>query len=69
MNYYPKSRKEAEGHRYGAKGYKRRFNSKTCAYEVAPSTWGPQCLRDPGHGPDKLFCKQHAKMIESKKEE
>lgn len=25
-----------------------------------------QCLRKPGHGPDGLYCKQHAKMKEGK---
>lgn len=27
-----------------------------------------QCTRKRGHGPDGLFCKQHAKMIEKAKE-
>jgi hypothetical protein len=35
-----------------------------CIEEVWPSdgTWIPyQCCRKRGHGPDKLYCKQHAK--------
>ena len=26
-----------------------------------------QCLRKRGHGPDGLYCKQHAKMVEKEK--
>lgn len=30
-------------------------------------THGYQCSRKRGHGPDGLFCKQHAKKIEKQK--
>jgi len=38
-----------------------------CIIEVWPKsgTWIPyQCTRKRGHGPDGLYCKQHAKIIE-----
>jgi hypothetical protein len=40
------------------------YNPKQCAHEVFPrggSYITYQCSRKPGYGPDKLFCKQHAK--------
>lgn len=43
-----------------------RYDAKRCAYEVYPTTggWVPyQCHRKPGHGPAKLYCKQHAKKV------
>ena len=63
----PKTKAEARVKRYGAwagcqKG--QRYDSDRCAEEV----WGGgshipyQCSRKPGHGPDGLYCKQHAKM-------
>lgn len=42
---------------------------KKCAEEIYPSgTWIPrQCSRSCGHGPDRAFCKTHAKMKEQAK--
>ncbi len=36
-----------------------------CIKEVRGDGWiSYQCLRKRGHGKDKLYCKQHAKMME-----
>jgi len=39
-----------------------------CIHEVWPRRWpfSRQCYRKRGHGPDGLYCKQHAKMQESR---
>ena len=40
-----------------------------CVVEVS-TNWGLhryQCARKRGHGPDGLFCKQHAKMVDDGK--
>lgn len=66
----PKNLEEAQKYRYGRRGGKpegRRLYSSYCAYEVLgtlPAQFD-QCLRKAGHGTDKIFCKQHAKMMES----
>jgi hypothetical protein len=42
------------------------YNPEKCAHEVhSPDGWRwYQCSRKNGHGPDELFCKQHAKLYE-----
>ena len=35
-----------------------------CAYEVWWAVSSYQCSRKSGYGPDGLYCKQHAKMVE-----
>lgn len=41
------------------------FATWKCAAEIAVSDWHyAQCSRKPGYGPDKIFCKQHARMLE-----
>jgi len=66
----PKTKEEAKAYLFNQwsgnpKG--NQYNDSRCAYEVAEggrSVLFYQCLRKPGHGPDGLFCKQHAaKMI------
>ena len=67
----PKTRAEAEGWRYGRRTA---WNPKGVAYDAsrcAAAVCQPphyfdefQCSRKPGHGPEKLWCKQHAKMAE-----
>ena len=59
---------QARNYRYSAwacnpEGVK--YNEKKCAAEVW-GVWGHwyysrQCSRKNGHGPDNLYCKQHAK--------
>jgi len=61
--WYPRTRAEAEAHRYHSLEHD--FDSYVCAAEIRvrglESSW--QCARYSGHGPDKLFCRLHAKMI------
>ncbi len=64
---YPKTRKEAEKYRYGTwagnpKGNK--YRAGKCAYEVWADFIAHQCSRNWGHGPDGLYCKQHARILE-----
>ncbi len=35
-----------------------------CAYEIWTDWRSSQCLRKRGHGPEKAFCKQHAKQFD-----
>lgn len=63
----PKTLEEAQAYRYGKwagnpKGhsYKREY----CACQVFPQLGEHyQCQRKNGHGPDNLYCKQHAKIL------
>ena len=67
---FPKTLDQASIHRYGEwagnpKGTK--YNPKHCAYEVWPIDRGMiphQCRRNNGHGPNGLFCWQHASTLE-----
>lgn len=46
------------------------YNPFRCAYAVNYRTKAHyQCLRKPGYGPVELYCKQHAKIVERKREE
>ena len=61
---WPMTKPEAEKRVYGdwagnPKGHK--YNSNQCAAEIGEYIFY-QCSRKPGHGPDGLYCKQHAKM-------
>ena len=62
----PKTAAEAKAKRYGAWAGNpdgMRFLPSQCAAEV-PSGWRYcQCSRKPGHGPDALYCKQHAAKV------
>jgi hypothetical protein len=59
----PQARAGAEGWRYWGFGPSTaaRWNPGDCAWEISA---GVQCARRAGHGPEKLWCKQHAKMAE-----
>jgi len=65
----PKTFREAASRRYGAwagnpKG--RAYMASQCAYSVYPNerfAIPKQCTRKPGHGPDALYCAQHAKSV------
>jgi hypothetical protein len=59
----PKTREEAEKRRYGK--WKVAWTPSSCAYDVRGGRYFNQCLRKPGHGPDGLYCKQHAKKVEA----
>ena len=42
------------------------YNPAKCAYEVGEPPYyldSHQCKRPAGHGPDGLFCRQHAAMF------
>ena len=44
------------------------YDPERCAYAVRYDPRSPtkfQCSRKRGHGPDGLFCKQHAEIIEA----
>ncbi len=62
----PKTLEEAENTRYGQwagfpPGYE--YMRGKCAYKVFVSHISQQCSRKNGHGPDGLYCKQHAKAL------
>ena len=69
MTYgYPMTRKAAEEFKYGTwagnpSGYP--FLKSQCAAECYDDFTRRffQCSRKPGHGPDGLYCKQHAKKV------
>ena len=65
----PMTREEAENPRYRVwagkpNGYP--YDPARCAADVADgdrSCLFHQCIRKPGHGPDDLYCKQHAARL------
>jgi hypothetical protein len=67
-----KTIEEARKYRYGTwagnpRGHK--YREGDCAFEVCGSGRSIvfyQCSRKNGHGLNKLYCKQHAKMIDNK---
>jgi hypothetical protein len=62
----PQTRREAVRIRYGVSFCSYGYRYEQCAYEVYPQERGPiphQCNRKPGHGPDRLYCPQHAKEV------
>lgn len=68
MTNPPKTKEEAARYRYGSwrvapRGYE--YSPARCAYEVHHDPRFHQCERANGHGPDGLYCKQHAKIVES----
>jgi len=67
----PRTRAEAEKMRYGeyrpALVFGWGFDRFKCAWAVRGYLRHQiehQCSRKPGHGPDKLYCKQHARMVD-----
>ncbi len=67
----PKTKAEAKACKYGEwAGWPRgmAYNPACCAYEIWEDMHSFQCSRKNGHGPDGLYCKQHAKMIERKED-
>jgi hypothetical protein len=65
----PKTKDEAKKYRYNVWAGNPRgtqFNPERCAFErYSSDRFGMfyQCSRKPGHGPDSLYCKQHAKQV------
>lgn len=65
----PMTKTEAMAHRYGVwsgKPWGRRYDSSRCAEEIQNGWISYQCSRKPGHGPEELYCKQHAKQFGAK---
>lgn len=60
----PKTWEEARNYYYNTagKGEPVLHLKYLCAFPVGRNH--RQCSRSPGHGTDRLFCKQHAKMVE-----
>jgi hypothetical protein len=61
--------KEAKKYRYDVSGMTslgNQYEGGRCAEEICDFKRRrfPQCSRKNGHGPGKLYCKQHAKRIE-----
>ena len=70
MTDAPLTKAAAKLTRYGTrKGM--RYSDKYCAYEVwSKDGWSAyQCSRKPGHGPDELYCKQHATKLAEREEQ
>lgn len=63
----PRNLEEAKKYRYGVWSL-RHYVPDICAEEIRDGIDcdSRQCTRKPGHGPDKIFCKQHARIRESK---
>jgi hypothetical protein len=71
MITYPKTKAEAQAYRYGKyagcpKGHA--YVPERCAVEISQAVgWSwVQCSRKAGHGPEKMFCVQHAKKLEGR---
>ncbi len=63
----PETLEEARKYTYGRWSKKPDYRKGDCIWEVfSRGGFGGsyQCTRKDGHGPDKLYCKQHAKMVE-----
>lgn len=66
MRNPPRTRAEADAMRYGRWAGNPEgmlLRPCYCAYVIG-DTYLNQCSRKPGHGPDGLYCKQHARMVE-----
>jgi len=71
MRKPPRTKEEARKRRYsafGSRSFDVIYRDDFCAHSVKRRFHGgilrfSQCSRSPGHGPDKLFCWQHARMI------
>lgn len=56
-----KSREEAKNHWEHKRGYNFDFNRCAQGVQESGRSFGfHQCSRKPGHGPDGIYCKQHA---------
>jgi len=64
----PETLEEARKYHYALYSKRPDYRKGDCIKEVwAKSGWGSyQCSRKNGHGPEKAYCKQHAKMVKGK---
>ena len=72
MTTYPMTKAEAEKYRYDRSSLNPQgnaYNPARCAKEVSDGTvWHHlQCYRKPGKGPDGLYCAQHARILEARR--
>ena len=58
----PTTLKEAKKEQYGV-GVKSKYIEGRCVQDVWEGWQNYQCTRKNGHGPDNLYCKQHAKKF------
>lgn len=71
---YPRTREEARLYRYSTWAGNPTgtpYRGHRCAMEVwekGRTIFSYQCHRDPGFGPDGLYCRQHAKKVERKEQ-
>lgn len=73
MTNHPMTRAEAETRRYDNTGINEggsAYNPGRCAAEVyGLHGWHYyQCARRPGKGPDGLYCTQHARIVEARRD-
>lgn len=61
----PKTLEAAQAYRYNewAAWTGNKYIPTQCAWEIYNSFTYYQCSRNPGHGPEGLYCKQHAKKV------
>ncbi len=67
MPEYPQTLEEARAYRYNEWAGNPNGSSYLvgwCAYEVFRTLPGHQCYRKDGYGPERLYCKQHAKIVQ-----
>ncbi len=69
MNEYPRTSEDAQKYRYGRRAGTpgQSYKPERCAMVLWEQVRWPveyQCKRKPGHGPGRLYCKQHAKKVE-----
>lgn len=65
----PRTLVEATAYKYNCWGGNPKgwaYRPEDCAYEVMNGWHSYQCCRKKGHGPEGLYCKQHAKIVEAK---
>lgn len=65
---YPKTIEEAKEYRYNVWAGNPNgipYRKERCVYEVYHGVLFAQCSRKNGHGPRKLYCRQHAGIVEA----
>ena len=71
MRNPPRTKEAAKKYIYGLTSFNPEgwfYSQHRCAWEIRPCSlrlYSPfQCNKAPGFGPDKLYCKQHAKRFD-----
>lgn len=77
MRNPPRTKEAAKKYVYGLTSFNPDgwpYNKRQCAWEITPIPkniilYSPyQCYKAPGFGPDKLYCEQHAKRLDSRRD-